>query len=89
VNLSDKPAQNLETAARKIDDLFYVMHPVTSELHNFNDVGTRIWELIDGEHTVADIVQVLTAEYEVDKGTAQADVLEFLGVLQEKDLIRV
>jgi len=89
VNLSDKPAQNLETAARKIDDLFYVMHPDTSELHNFNDVGTRIWELIDGERSVEDIVGVVTEEYEVDEATARTDVLEFLAALQEKDLIRV
>jgi len=89
VNLSDKPAQNLETAARKIDDLFYVMHPDTSELHNFNDVGTRIWELIDGERSVEDIVGVVTEEYEVDEATARTDVLEFVAALQEKDLIRV
>lgn len=89
MNLSDKPAQNLETAARKIDDLFYVMHPDTSELHNFNDVGTRIWELIDGERSVEDIVGVVTEEYEVDEATARTDVLEFLAALQEKDLIRV
>ena len=89
MNLSDKPAQNLETAARKIDDLFYVMHPDTSELHNFNDVGTRIWELIDGERSVEDIVGVVTEEYEVDEATARTDVLEFVAALQEKDLIRV
>jgi pyrroloquinoline quinone biosynthesis protein D len=89
MNLTDTPTQNLETAARKIDDLFYVMNPDTSELHNFNEVGTRIWELIDGQRTVADIAAVLTQEYEVDGATVEADLLEFLTSLQGKGLIEI
>jgi pyrroloquinoline quinone biosynthesis protein D len=89
VNSSDKPLQNTDTAARRIDDVFYVMHPDTSELHNFNEVATRVWELIDGQRTVADIVAVITSEYQVEPAVAEADILALLDELLQKDLIRL
>jgi len=89
VNSSDKPVQNTDTAARKIDDVFYVVHPDTSELHNFNEVATRVWELIDGQRTVADIAAAIADEYEVEPAVAQADILTFLGELLQKDLIQL
>ena len=72
-----------------IDDVFYVVHPDTSELHNFNEVATRVWELIDGQRTVADIVVAITDEYEVESAVAEADILALLDELLQKDLIRV
>jgi pyrroloquinoline quinone biosynthesis protein D len=89
VNISDKPAQNTDTAVRKIDDTFYVMHPDTSALHNFNDVGTRVWELVDGQRTVAEIAAVISGEYEVEPAVAETDILAFLDELLHKDLISV
>jgi phosphoenolpyruvate carboxylase len=89
VNISDKPAQNSDTAVRKIDDVFYVMHPDTSELHNFNEVASRVWELVDGQRTVAEIATVITDEYEVEPAVAEKDVLAFLDELLQKDLIKV
>lgn len=89
MNISDKPLQNTDTAVRKIDDVFYVMHPDTSELHNFNDVATRVWELVDGQRTVAEIAAVITDEYEVEPAVAEADILAFLDELLQKDIIKV
>lgn len=89
MNISDKPAQNSDTAVRKIDDVFYVMHPDTSELHNFNEVASRVWELVDGQRTVAEIATVITDEYEVEPAVAEKDVLAFLDELLQKDLIKV
>ena len=89
MKITDKPLQNTDTAVRKIDDVFYVMHADTSELHNFNEVATRVWELVDGQRTVADIVGAITDEYEVTPAVAEADILAFLDELLQKDLIRV
>ena len=69
--------------------MFYVVHPDTSELHNFNEVAARVWELIDGQRTVADIAAVISDEYEVQLAVAEADILAFLDELLQKDLIKV
>jgi hypothetical protein len=87
VDLQARPRQNLDTASRSIDDATYVLDPETSELHAFNEVGGRIWELIDGERSLQDVAAAIADEYEVDPAVAQADVLEFVRTLQEKDLV--
>lgn len=90
MQLSDKPVQNrLDTAARRIDDAVFIVQPEARELHQLREVAARIWELSDGEHTVVEIVDVICDEYEVDRGAAESDALEFLSSLLEKDLVRL
>ena len=89
MKLTDTPVRNDDYAVRQIEDTVFVMNPDTSELHSFNEVGRRIWELADGSRTVAAIADAIGEEFEVDAQTAQNDALEFLGELLSKDLIRV
>jgi hypothetical protein len=52
-------------------------------------VGTRIWQLL-GEGAGAEaVVEVLLAEYEVERETLAADVAELLDRLAEAGLIRL
>ena len=51
-------------------------------LYTLNEVGARVWELLDGRRRVADVCDLVTGEFEVDRATAETDVLEFLGTLQ-------
>jgi hypothetical protein len=81
------PRQNPETAARTIDEALYILHAETSDLHALNDVGARIWELLDGERNVAAIAATIEGEYEVDQAQAEADVIAFLDELVEKGLV--
>jgi hypothetical protein len=89
VKLTDTPVRNDDNAVRKIEDTVFVMNPDTSELHSFNEVGCRMWELADGSRTVAAIAEAIVEEFAVDAQTAQTDALEFLGELNSKDLVRV
>lgn len=56
-------------------------------IHTLNEVGTRIWELIDTGIKVGDLIAKICEEYEVDERQAERDVLEFLGELKEKGII--
>jgi Coenzyme PQQ synthesis protein D (PqqD) len=89
VKLGDTPTRNDENAVRQIEDVVFVMNPDTSELHSFNEVGHRIWDLVDGSRTVATIVETIVDEYEIDRETAEDDVLKFLQRLQDKDVVRI
>lgn len=84
---TEVPRQNPEAAARVIDDALFVLHAETSELHALNDVGARIWELVDGERDVAAIAASIEGEYDVDLVEAEADVVAFLNELVDKGLI--
>ena len=87
MDLQAIPRQNQDTASRSIDDAAYVLNPETSELHAFNEVGGRIWELIDGERTLQAVAQVIADEYDVEPGVAEADVVEFVETLVDKGIV--
>ena len=51
-------------------------------IYTLNEVGARIWELLDSEETVADIVSAVVKEYEVEQPKAEADLADFLAQLE-------
>lgn len=89
MELGQKPRQNPNHAVREIDGMLFIMNPDTSELHQLNEVGARVWQLLDGHRTVAEMAQCIEAEFEVDLETAESDALAFLGEMAAKDLIQV
>lgn len=51
-------------------------------IYTLNEVGARIWELLDNEGTVADMVSAVAKEYEVEQPKAEADLADFLAQLE-------
>ncbi len=41
-----------------------------------NETAARAWELIDGQRSMADVLQQMTGEFEVDPSQAGQDLLE-------------
>ena len=48
-----------------------------------NEVGSRIWELLDGRTSLKEIQEAIVAEFEVSEPEAAADVVDFVQQLQE------
>jgi hypothetical protein len=57
-------------------------------IYTLNEVGSRIWELIDSSRPVAQIVLTIQDEYEVTESEAARDCLELVDALQTAGLIR-
>ena len=54
-----------------------------------NEVGTRIWQLLQGASSVGEALETLTGEYEVSREQLESDVGELLGKLTEAGLVRL
>lgn len=52
-----------------------------STSYELNEVGVRIWDLCDGDHTLADIATALASEYAVSADDANADAAAFVSEL--------
>jgi hypothetical protein len=52
-----------------------------------DEIGTRIWELLNGGASVGEVVDALLGEYETDRNTLENDVGELLENLAEAGLI--
>lgn len=50
-------------------------------------VGNDIWDMIQEEITVGDIISKLLSEYDVSEEECEKSVFEFLGKLKEMDFI--
>jgi hypothetical protein len=52
-------------------------------LYTLNEVGARIWELIDGHRRVGEIRDVIVGECEVNEAKAEADLLTLVEQLSQ------
>ena len=86
-------ARNPEFVSRRIGREVLLL-PITQNMGDLesiftlNEVGARVWELLDGRHTVADIRDQLVSEFEVSASTAEAHLLEFLMSLDALGALR-
>ncbi|MFW5733514.1 MAG: PqqD family protein [Oceanidesulfovibrio sp.] len=52
-----------------------------------DEMGTRAWELMDGEHTVRDIVEDFSSTYRLGRREAEISVTAFIKELGQRGLI--
>ena len=57
-------------------------------IYTLNEVGTRIWQMIDSQIKVRQIVESVSREYDVSREEAERDVVELIDSLAEAGLIR-
>ena len=55
--------------------------------YGLSGAGTRIWDLLQTERTIAEIVDTITAEFEADRERVAADLDALLADLQSRGLI--
>jgi len=57
-------------------------------IYTINDVGTFIWERIDGKRQLVDIKELLINEFDVSPSKAESDLLEFVAHLEKMGIIK-
>jgi len=57
-------------------------------IYTLNEVGSRVWQLIDDQVKVKQIVESVSEEFEVEREDAERDVIELINSLAEAGLIR-
>jgi Coenzyme PQQ synthesis protein D (PqqD) len=73
----------------------YVLVPVANNIADMNSVytlnesGAFIWDLIDGQRNVEEIINTLTEEYDVDHDSAENDVFSFINDMSNYLIINI
>jgi hypothetical protein len=81
------PAKTSTSASRSIAGEAVILSLDTKVLRGLNSVGSRVWDLIDGQRSIDDIVDAVVAEFEVDRPRAARDVEAFLRQLVDRGLV--
>lgn len=72
---------------RLIGDEAFLMNLDTRDTYVLNDTAARVWALIDGGRTAADIAAALRSKYDVDDAECADSVRRLLGDLAGAGLI--
>ena len=64
-----------------------IVVPGRSEVQVLNSIGTQVWNLIDGQRTVGEIIERLVEEYDVAPEVLETDVRDFVISLDERDML--
>jgi hypothetical protein len=66
-----------------------ILNMNTGIYHGLNEVGARVWNLIEQPQVVKDIQQMILQEYEIEGDVCKSDLFALLSDLQGAGLIEV
>ena len=81
------PLPNPDIIAKLAEDEAVLVIPQKGQVKVVNEVGAVIWELIDGNRTIEDIIDEIISQFDVDPVTAETDVINFTTELYKRDII--
>lgn len=82
-------SRNPEIDATDLDGEAVMMNMEKGQYFMMNEVGSRIWEIIDEPTKVSLVIETLIKEFEVDKEECEKTVINFLSELSYAELIKV
>jgi hypothetical protein len=78
-----------DTIASRFEDGAVILSFGSETYYGLNPVGSRVWELLDRERSVEEIVDRLVTEFDVERDVCTRDVEELLQQLISNDLVDV
>ena len=79
--------RNPDLIASDMDGDTVMMSIERGEYYGISGVGSRVWELLEQPVTLADIIAIICAEFDIDQTTCQTDMEQFLSELQSLEIV--
>ncbi len=73
--------------AKLVDDEIVILDVGSGQFYGINDVGAFIWELLESEVTIEELVDAVATKYSISSDTARADIDELVQQLVDSDLV--
>ena len=81
--------KNLELKTIDVYNEKGIMNEKTKKFFMMNEIGNRVWDLIEKPRKVSDIIKVLISEYKVDYKKCEESIIRFLSNLKSVNLINI
>src|SRR5665213_999240 len=75
--------------AQEVEGATVMTDVATGYYYGLESTARRIWELIEQPKSVSEICSILGAEFEVDSGMCETDVIEFLRRMNQEGLVHI
>lgn len=74
-------------AYRNIDKIFFIVDAEKETLHELNEQGSFIWNMMVKKKSRDEMVKKISEEFEVNINRAREDFDDFIGKLEKKQLV--
>ena len=72
---------------QEIEGQAVVVVPARREMHELDETATYLWRELERSRSVAELVEAVCGEFEVEPERAEKDVRAFVARLEEKGLL--
>lgn len=79
--------RNPNAAYRVYDGQATIVLPDQAEVNVINEIGSLVWERIDGKKNLGELVESILKDYEVTREQAEKDVIEFVTSLKAHEMV--
>jgi len=87
IQLDQRFTPRPDVLVRELDGEAVLLDLASRSYFGLNSSGSRIWELLARELTVGEVVETLEREFDVERSTLLADVVELSARLAEAGLL--
>jgi hypothetical protein len=84
-----KPKRKPDYRLELLDNELLLYHPTETNIFYFNQTASLIWQLCDGQHSVAEIIELLKEAYPDAADTIPSDVTTTIQQFEEHGCIGV
>lgn len=81
--------RNQRPLTASVNDDLVMLDPDSGNYYGLDDIGQRIWSLIEEPAAIGTICSALMADYEVDEATCHHDVMALLCDMVVAELVTV
>ncbi len=64
-----------------------LLNPQSGEYYTLDEVGSRVWQLLDGKRTIDELVAQIAREYDAPADVIEQDVRDLLKDLVDEELV--
>ena len=82
------PLKNNTIQYQMIDQQAVLVMPDEGKVKVLNQVGAFIWDKIDGILSLSDLIEIVSATFEIRPEQAAIDLNEFLQELKQKNMVQ-
>ena len=81
--------RNDELMSAPVDQEIVFLNEATDSYIALDEVGRRVWELLQRPHRLGDLVDLLCADFDGPREVITADVVGFLRELDSEGMVRI
>ncbi len=86
-NDASVPSRSSGAVEAEVDGELILLSPKDFSYFGAQGAGGPVWEMVDGQRTVGEIIEQLVENFEADPGVIRADTIEFLDALGAAGLV--